>query len=146
MKIYLSFFVLLLASLAVSAQSSDADKIAALQTEVKKLRLEVLQQRIEFQQWKIEQLESSLRQAKDELAKLDAEERAIQQVLSEFSGGEEAETISYKTELTETTLKKAHAQQAASQQRETELQEKLQREQQVLQELAQKARQIKANE
>lgn len=146
MKCGLFLFVLLLASVTVAAQTNDADKITVLQSEVRKLRLELLQQRIEFQQWKIEQLEAALQQTREELAKLDAEERGVQQVLSDAGAADEAEILSYKTELRETTLKKTHAQQAASQQRETELQNKLQREQQTLQTLVQKMRQVKATE
>lgn len=141
MKFFLSLLVCLLASVASFAQTTDADKITALQSEVRKLRLELLQQRIEFQQWKIEQLESRLKQIKDERAELEAEERAVQQALSEISTTEADETASYKTELTETTLKKNRAQQAACQQREAELQDKLHREQQTLQELTRRANQ-----
>lgn len=141
-------FILLLmicaiASVSVVAQSNDADKINALQIEVRTLRLELIQQRIEFQRWKIEQLETALKEAKETREKLEAEERTTHQALTETEGDEAA---NYRTELSEYTLKKLQSQQTAAQLRESELQQILTREQTVLQDLMKRRQQLKIKE
>ncbi len=135
-----------LAAVSAAAQTMNPDKLAALQTEVRQLRLELIQQRIEFQQWKIEQLEALLKEAQDEREKLEGEERAVQQAMTEVSATEGDETATFRTELTETTLKRLQLQQASGQQRESEWQQKLTREQVILQALEKRAKQLKAGE
>ncbi len=129
-------------AMSATAQTPEADKLAALQTEVRQLRLELIQQRIEFQQWKIDQIETALKEVKDERAKLETEERAVQQALTETSANEGDETATFRAELTETTLKKLQAQQTSGQQRESELQQQLTREQSVWQALMKRAKQL----
>ncbi len=142
----LPLLLFVLATVSAAAQTTNPDKLAALQTEVRELRLELIQQRIEFQQWKLEQLEAALKEAKDEREKLEGEERAVQQALTEVSATEGDETATFRTELTEITLKKLQAQQTSGQQRESELQQKLTREQAILQTLEKRAKQMKACE
>jgi hypothetical protein len=137
---------LLCGAATAAAQTPETDKIIALQTEVRKLRLELVQQRIEFQQWKIAQLESDLKRVREEREKAEAEERAVQQAIAEARTDEQEEIVSPKTELIETSLKQAQARQAAGQHRETELQEKLAREQSVLQQLAARAKQMQGSD
>jgi GTPase involved in cell partitioning and DNA repair len=140
------FWLLLSVTATTTAQTTDVDKLTALQTEVRKLRVELLQQRIEFQQWKIAQLESDLKRVREEREKAEAEERAVQQAIAEARTDEQEEIVSPKTELIETSLKQAQARQAAGQQHEMELQEKLAREQSVLQQLAARAKQMQGSD
>jgi hypothetical protein len=141
-RFILPLFFCIVATVSAVAQTTNPDKLVALQTEVRQLRLELIQQRIEFQQWKIEQIEAALKEAKDERAKLEIEERAVQQALSETSANEGDETASFRAELTENTLKKLQSQQASGQQRESELQQKLAQEQGVWQALVKRAKQV----
>lgn len=134
------------AAISVAAQTASPDKLAALQTEVRTLRSELIQQRIEFQQWKIEQIEAALKDVKGEREKLEVEERAVHQALTDGSASEGDETATFRTELTETTLKKLQSLQAAGQQREGELLQKLSRELALLQALEKQAKHLKANE
>jgi hypothetical protein len=132
------------ATLSAAAQTTNSDKLTALQTEIRQLRLELVQQHIEFQQWKIEQLETALKDARDDREQLDVEERAAHQALVDSSAAEGDETTSFRAELTETTLKKLRARQASAQQRESELQQRLTRERAVLQECAKRQQQLRA--
>ena len=135
-------FCLLVTFSPAAAQTMNPDNFVALQSEVRQLRLELIQQRIEFQQWKIAQLESAIKEVKDEREKLEAEDRAVHQALTEVSANEGDETAAYRAELTETTLKKLQSQQVSGQQRESELQQKLAREQTILQALEKRAKQL----
>lgn len=142
------YFLLLLfcavAAISASAQPTNPDQFTALQSEVRQLRRELVQQRIEFQQWKIEQLETALKEVKEQRETLEAEERAVQQALTDTSAMDGDETATFRTELIETTLKKLRAQQAAEQQRESELQQKLAREQTVLQDFTKRLQSLRA--
>ena len=142
----LPLFLCVIAAVSAVAQTTNPDKLTTLQTEVRQLRLELIQQRIEFQQCKIEQLETALKEAKDEREKLEAEDRAVHQALTEVSATEGDETATFRTELTENSLKKLQSQQASGQQRESDLQQKLTREQTVLQALEKRAKQLKAGD
>ncbi|HEX4947532.1 MAG TPA: hypothetical protein VFZ34_12760 [Blastocatellia bacterium] len=133
-------------AVSATAQPVKPDALTALQTEVRQLRRELVQQRIEFQQWKIEQLETALRAAKDERNTLESEERAVHQALTEPGSAEGDEATNFRAELTENTLRKLQTRQAAAQQRETELQEKLTREQTILQSLEKRLRQVKTED
>lgn len=136
----------LLAAVSAVAQTAPPDQLTALQTEVRQLRRELIQQRLEFQQWKIEQLEAALKEAQEEREKLEAEERAVHQALTEGSGTDGDETASFRAELIATTLKKLQARQVSGQQRESELQQKLAREQTVWRELTKRAKQMSLND
>jgi hypothetical protein len=140
------FWFLLSVTATTTAQTTDVDQLTALQTEVRKLRLELVQQRIEFQQWKIAQLESDLKRVREEREQAEAEERAVQQAIAEARTDEPEEIVSPKTELIETSLKQVQARQTVGQQRETELQEKLAREQTILQQLAARAKQLQGSD
>ena len=133
-----------MAVVSATAQTPEADKLAALQTEVRQLRLELIQQRIEFQQGKIEQVEAALKEVRDAREKLEAEERAVHRALTDVSASEGDETSTFRAELTDTTLKKLQSQQAAGQQREGELLQKLSRELALLQTLEKQAKKLKA--
>jgi hypothetical protein len=145
-RFILPLFLCVVVTVLAVAQTTNPDKFAALQTEVRQLRLELIQQRIEFQQWKIEQIEAALKDLKDERAKLEAEERAVHQAMTETSANDGDETTTFRAELTETTIKKLQSQQAAGQLRESELQEKLAREQSVQQAFVKRARQMQRGE
>lgn len=143
---FLLVFFCIVAVTAAVAQPTKPDPLATLQTEVRQLRLELIQQRIEFQQWKIEQLEAILRAIKDERVKLESEERAVHQALTEPGAAEGDETTNYRTELSETALRKVQTRLTTEQQRETEWQEKLTREQSTLQTLMKRLQQLKAGD
>lgn len=140
----LPLFFCVVAMVSAKAQTTEADKLTALQTEVRRLQLELIQQRIEFQQWKIEQLETALKDAKEVRETLEAEERAAHQALNDASATDGDETASYRTELSEITLKKLRVQQTSAQQRESDLQQKLLQEQTSLQELTKRQQQLRA--
>ncbi len=142
-RYFLLFLFCAGAAISAAAQTTNPDPLTALQSEVRQLRRELVQQRIEFQQWKIEQLETALKTAKEEREKLEAEERAVQQALTEASATDGDEVASFRTELIETTLKKLRTQQASEQQRESELQQKLAREQTVLQDFTKRQQQLR---
>ena len=142
----LSLILCVIAAVSVVAQTTNPDKLTSLQTEVRQLRVELIQQRIEFQQWKIEQLEIALKEAKEERERLEAEDRTVHQALTETSATEGDETATFRTELIETTLKKLQEQQASGQRHESELQQKLTREQALMQTLEKRAKQLKASE
>lgn len=133
-----------MAAVSAVAQTANPDPITALQSEIRQLRLELIQQRMEFQQWKIAQLEAVLKTAKEEREAMEAEERAIHQSLTEVTTSEGDESARFRTELTETSLRKLQIRQTASQQREADLQQKLAQEQTILQELSERARRLSA--
>jgi len=133
-----------MAAVSAVAQTANPDPITALQSEIRQLRLELIQQRMEFQQWKIAQLEAVLKVAKEEREAMEAEERAIHQSLTEVTTSEGDESARFRTELTETSLRKLQIRQTASQQREADLQQKLAQEQTILQELSERARRLSA--
>ncbi|MBL8203595.1 MAG: hypothetical protein JNM09_05140 [Blastocatellia bacterium] len=133
-----------MAAVSAVAQTANPDPITALQSEIRQLRLELIQQRMEFQQWKIAQLEAVLKAAKEEREAMEAEERAIHQSLTEVTTSEGDESARFRTELTETSLRKLQIRQTASQQRESDLQQKLAQEQTILQELSERARRLSA--
>jgi predicted nucleic acid-binding Zn-ribbon protein len=124
-----------------------------LRAEVKKCRLEVVEQGIEFQQWKIKQLEREFQRVQSERQRLGEQEQSINQRIAELDSyaasagpgqeGEVEESKAIKATISK-GLKKLQTQQQPISEREAELAELLGQEQQRLEELLKKARQLKA--
>lgn len=135
----------------ISSAQSDPTDVAALKqqfkSEIGSLRAELLQQGIEFQEWKIKQLERELQSIKTERERLGETEMNIRRRLADIeqsiAAGASGEQEGMKTELNGTHLQGVRNKTQPLVEQETELQKQLEQEQQQLQVLQTKLKQLK---
>jgi len=138
--------------------ANESENVTALrrqfESELRKLRLELLQQGLEFQQWKIKQLERDAQQAALEQQRLLHEENSLQQELAELSrqlddspnagSAQTSELEAMKTELNDQELPRLRARRPAIDQRVSELNDELRREEIRLRDLQKQANRLKS--
>jgi chromosome segregation ATPase len=156
----MNFFLAICCALALvtfvkisSAQSEITDLTALKQhlgTELKSLRTELLQQSIEFQEYKIKQLERELQRLKTERDQLDETEmkirRQLTQVEQSIAAGSSDEQEGMKAELNGPLLESVRRKTQPLGEQETELLKQLAHEQNQLQSLQTKLKQLNSKQ
>jgi chromosome segregation ATPase len=145
----------------VGAAQGEAEAVAALRAqftrELTGVRAEMLQQGVEFQEWKIRQLERELERVETDDRRLEEAEQGILRQLAEVeqsipprgepSAGPEARALGEqegaKAELSGTHLKGVQSRRQPLAEQASEIRAQLREEQQRLQEMRKKLRQLK---
>ena len=157
----LGLLVLLLASNTKAARTSPTSEVGdqsslcnQMAAEIKRLHLEIIEQAIEFQNWKLKQLERELLSTQSKLQHLREMESSVQQQIAGLEPqathdlSSDAESIGeleiVKAAHTEDSLKPIQLKQQPLAEREAEISEEISREKTRLQELRQRAGQVRA--
>ncbi len=132
----------------ISSAQSEPTEFAALKQQLTSLRTDLLQQGIDFQEYKIKQLSRELQQLKVERGRLDESEQTLRRRLAEveqsLASNPSGEQEGMKAELNGSHLQGIRSKAQPLIEQESELLRQLAQEQEQLQSLQTKLRQLKA--